>query len=470
MFPLIRQHWRYFLFFALLGITLRLFLIFQYPVVAGDGLVYGDIAKNLLNHHAFGFSTETGVSPTWIRLPGYPFFLAIMFKIAGMEHYRAALLVQLAVDVVSCMLIAGLTWETLGRVQRPQRDRAALIAFALAALCPFTANYTAAALTETWTIFLTALAFYAFARALHEEASEFRWWVICGLAIGLGLMFRPDHGTVLIAIGGWVLWRFLRGPLRWQEFKRGVVLGALVLVFLVPWTIRNWRTMHGFQPLAPYHAADPGEYVPAGFDRWAKSWLLDFISVERISWHVDGEPIDPGQLPGRAWDVDPVGTRSALDAYNDSLALTPAIDAQFEQLARERIAAHPIQYYALFPALRVADMWLRPRTELLPIETDWWNYENHEGESQIAVALGALNLLFLLAAVIGAVRSRGMTTPGVLVVGLSFVFLRTLLLGTLETPEPRYTLEMFPIVLILAAMAFTRLRSGESPAGHVRGS
>jgi hypothetical protein len=34
---------------------------------------------------------------------------------------------------------------------------------------------------------------------------------------------------------------------------------------------------------------------------------------------------------------------------------------------------------------------------------------------------------------------------------LLFVLLRSAFLGTLENPEPRYTLECFPVVLVLAA-------------------
>jgi len=34
--------------------------------------------------------------------------------------------------------------------------------------------------------------------------------------------------------------------------------------------------------------------------------------------------------------------------------------------------------------------------------------------------------------------------------------LRTALLGTLENPEPRYTLECFPIVLALAGIGISR--------------
>jgi hypothetical protein len=35
---------------------------------------------------------------------------------------------------------------------------------------------------------------------------------------------------------------------------------------------------------------------------------------------------------------------------------------------------------------------------------------------------------------------------------LGFVALRSIFLGTLENPEPRYTLECYPVVIILAAI------------------
>src|SRR6266852_9531741 len=37
---------------------------------------------------------------------------------------------------------------------------------------------------------------------------------------------------------------------------------------------------------------------------------------------------------------------------------------------------------------------------------------------------------------------------------LGFVVLRSLFLGTLENPEPRYTLECYPVVLAFAGVAF----------------
>jgi hypothetical protein len=39
---------------------------------------------------------------------------------------------------------------------------------------------------------------------------------------------------------------------------------------------------------------------------------------------------------------------------------------------------------------------------------------------------------------------------------VAFVVLRSLFLGTLENPEPRYTLEMFPVLIVFAAARLAR--------------
>jgi hypothetical protein len=36
---------------------------------------------------------------------------------------------------------------------------------------------------------------------------------------------------------------------------------------------------------------------------------------------------------------------------------------------------------------------------------------------------------------------------------LLFLLIRSVFLGTLENPEPRYTLECYPVVILLAALA-----------------
>src|SRR5947208_2057897 len=175
-------------------------------------------------------SDGNGVQPTYIRLPGYPAFLAFTFKIAGMEHYRAALFTQMVVDTASCYLIAALAWllaQSREALAEPRGESAALLAFALAALCPFTASYAAAALTETWSIFFTALALVLAGFAIRSQDAK-RLWAACGLALGAGIMFRPDNGMLLAIIGGCLLWQFLRGPRRLSALRAGVIVALMV--------------------------------------------------------------------------------------------------------------------------------------------------------------------------------------------------------------------------------------------------
>src|SRR6266699_1256943 len=102
------QNFRYFLLAILAGIALRLFFIFRFPGITTDSFVYGDIAKNWLQHGIYGLSEPEEISPTYIRLLGYPAFLAFIFAIFGMEHYRAVLVTQMFVDIGTCFIIADM--------------------------------------------------------------------------------------------------------------------------------------------------------------------------------------------------------------------------------------------------------------------------------------------------------------------------------------------------------------------------
>src|SRR5262249_252092 len=124
----------------------------------------------------------------------------------------------------------------------------------------------------------------------------------------------------------------------------------------------------------------------------------------------------------------------------------PALNLRLHHLARERVRANPLRYYVLLPVARSVDMWVRPRTEMLPLDTRWWEYEDDMQDCVIATVWGALNLLFLAAAVTR--RGRG-PRPRYLAFMMLFVLLRSSFLGTLANPEPRYTLECYPVVLLL---------------------
>ena len=55
--------------------------------------------------------------------------------------------------------------------------------------------------------------------------------------------------------------------------------------------------------------------------------------------------------------------------------------------------------------------------------------------------------------VVGVIRGRPIRWLGLFIL---FILLRSLFLGTLENPEPRYTLECYPAVIVLASAALAR--------------
>ena len=449
-----RGPWLYTLLVLAAGAALRLWFIHAHPQVQGDSLVYGDIAANWLAHGIYGHSVGhpsglTTIEPTLVRLPGYPAFLALCFAVFGVANYQAVLYLQALIDLVTCLLIAGLAGKVCG-------PRAAGIALLLAALCPFTATYVACPLTETLSIFCVALGFRALAEVL--ERPRLQWTAALIFSWSFATLLRPDGALLAV-----VLWTALivygRKSLGFSSALRlALTSGLLSLLPFVAWTVRNARTFHVFQPLAPRYANDPGEFGSPGFVRWTRTLTADFTTTNEIYWAGNSDRIDPANLPARAIDNAAQGeeTRRLLQDYNSITTLTPEIDARFAQLAQDRINAHPFRYYVTLPLLRLADMWLRPRVETMNIQLRWWQYAQHPAETRVALYFGALNLAYLVAAFLGALRWPRMA--GAMV---SLIILRSLLLATLEAPEPRYTLECFPVVIVLAACYFcTRLVPG----------
>jgi 4-amino-4-deoxy-L-arabinose transferase-like glycosyltransferase len=457
---LVRQHFRFFLVATLAAFALRLFFVFRFPAVVTDSLVYGDIAKNWLQHGVFGLSGINEVSPTYIRLPGYPAFLAVIFTVFGMEHYRAALVVQTFVDIGTCFLIADIA-------RRCVSARTARIAFLLAALCPFLATYAAAVLTETWEIFFTVLALDLALVGL-AGLGQARVWLGCGLAIGGAILLRPDGGLLLAAMALGLLILLVARPRQSAELstpsaviKAVLVVALAAFVPLIPWTVRNLRTFHEFQPLAPRYANQADDFVPRGFNRWVKTWMANYASVEEIYWAVPGSPVDADNLPTRAFDSEDQldQTQQLFDDYNKSVHVTPDLDARFAGLAAQRIQHSRLRYYVWLPALRVADMWLRPRTEMMPCSTRWWEFDEEPKWLALGIVAGILNLAYIGAALLGLMRAR--FAPALILL-LTFVVLRSVFLATLENPEPRYTMECYPVIIVLAAAALQSWKREQS--------
>jgi hypothetical protein len=454
------------------GAWMRLWMLKALPQLSGDSLLYGGMAKNLLLHGQFAITDGSGVvHETLIRLPGYPLFLAMCFRVFGVENYNAASYMQIVLELVGCLLLADFV-----RLIAPAgiKQGAAQWTLWISALCPFTSAYAVAPLTETPTLVAISLALWAMAR-FHARPG-WRYALTFTFAVVFAAMLRPDGALVGVALLPALvpaLVPTLVPTLAWGLRRRAAKdhAGAqatanqsrpahplrmaivCVLLAMLPfglWTARNWRVFHVFEPLAPRYATDPGEPINPGWQRWMKTWCLDFVSTYEVYWNVPGSTLDLSKLPSRAFDspAQYAETSAIVADYDDNgQDLSPQLDARFAQLAEERVKAHPLRYYVWLPLGRVADMWLRPRVENLNIDLDWWVYSHHYAETRFSWAYAALNAAYLLLAVAG-LCFRPRYWPWML---LYFV-LRSAMLATIEAPEARYTLECFPMLFTLGGI------------------
>ena len=136
--------------------------------------------------------------------------------------------------------------------------------------------------------------------------------------------------------------------------------------------------------------------------------------------------------------------------------MTPEIDAGFAQIGQERRARAPLRYYVVLPLKRAMTLWFDTHSqyypfngELLPL-TDL-DYDIHQ-QYWLPLFAGLTALYSLLGVVGGWLlwHSRDHNARRWLLLAALLIFLRLGFFATLENPEPRYTVEIFPFLIILA--------------------
>jgi 4-amino-4-deoxy-L-arabinose transferase-like glycosyltransferase len=361
-----RKKWLVFLALLSLAAGFRISVAHWLPNDApDDGRVYAQIARNVLEQHVYSHAAEAPFVPSLIRLPGYPLFLAGIYSVFGHGNNGAVRIAQALIDTATCALVALLAfyWQP----DEKRKRATAIAALTLAAVCPFTTIYSATILTEVPTNFLVMAMCLAATLAFRAEnlKRSLRWWLASGFFGGLAVLLRPDSGLFAGAIGITLviagiapIWSAVAGaarhrfgstietsqaaePKRRRRFalpahsktlSRTIAAGTLFslafVLVLVPWTIRNARVFHRFQPLAPSHGEMPDEYVSRGYFQWLRTWLDDEAYVGPFLWSLDSEPITVDDVPPSAFDSAEEKDRVAalLDKYNhppDSQAANP---------------------------------------------------------------------------------------------------------------------------------------------------
>jgi hypothetical protein len=462
------------------ALGLRLLFVFRFPGSAGDSDLYIQLARVWADHHLYGLFLNGLPVPTDLRMPGYPAFLAGVALLFG-RTLRAVLLSQAFLDVITCFLTAALAAEL---APARSRRRVWIAGLWLAATCPFLANYTAVVLTEVLVTLLAMAAMYFFVLGLGQPAAPLALrdadnhltpfaLALCGAFLtGLATLVRPEMPLLFgVAV---VIYMFRVG--RRLGVRKTILFAAamagIFLLPLLPWAVRNKITLQKTQFLAPRYATLPDEYAPLGYDAWTATWLERYRDVYLSLWKIGEEPLNIDDLPATAFDSPEEKARVSdlISQYNESPALeiSPDLDRQFAEIARERTQRNPLRTYVRVPFERALTIWFTPRTELMDIDGKIWPLREQWADSHANVIvtgtfalLGYLYIALAFAGIWTAGRANeppaGSNLWGIAFL-LAYFVARTAFLTTVETPEPRYVISCYPGVLAFIALLGARNR------------
>jgi hypothetical protein len=156
-------------------------------------------------------------------------------------------------------------------------------------------------------------------------------------------------------------------------------------------------------------------------------------------------------------------TAASDQAGDQAVEMTPEIDAGFAQIARERIVRHPVRYYLWLPLKRAHSLWFDTHSQYYPFEGELLPLDNldYDIHQQYWLPLfAALTAVYTLLGIAGGWflwRAGSFISRQWVLLAALMIFLRLGFFATLENPEPRYVVEIFPFLSILGGIAALRI-------------
>ncbi|HEX2103714.1 MAG TPA: phospholipid carrier-dependent glycosyltransferase [Solirubrobacteraceae bacterium] len=210
-----------------------------------DALDYDGHAVSIAQGEGYSDELAHG-RPTAFRPPGYPYVLGAVYNLAGVEHepeHERVHVARRAQAVIGTLLvaIAGLLaaqlWGPL----------VALAATALGAVYVPLVTMSGTVMSEPlFTVFMLAslCAVIQHRRSPHR----LRWALVAGLLAGASILTRAN-AVILLAPLAFAAWDVRP---RWsaRALAAPVALVVVAALTLVPWTVRNHRTLHTFVPVS----------------------------------------------------------------------------------------------------------------------------------------------------------------------------------------------------------------------------
>jgi len=205
------------------------------PVYGDDAGWYEFIGRALSAGR--GFVNLSGEA-TVFWPPGYPLFLAGIYKLFGGPDVKVALLFNALLSGGTVLLVYA-----IGR--RAFDERTAVLGAALVALFPSLIFLTGITLSETLFTFLMFLGVWLVIEA--DRRPNGLLFIPAGLVVGYAALTRGQAALLPLAfIPFWGVFFH-----RWRPaLLRAVILGSLAALVVLPWAIRNYLESNSFVPIS----------------------------------------------------------------------------------------------------------------------------------------------------------------------------------------------------------------------------
>lgn len=390
--------------------------------------------------------------PEVIRTPGYPAFVAVIYRLFGQRTLPVAI-AQALVFVLICLLV----FTTARRVAG---ERVATLAAFMTALFPPLPYYGALVLTEVWTTFVLMLAMLACLRAIGRD--RFSDFILAGVLFSATTMVRPAF--VLLPFGLAIAMPLLVASERSRPRRLGQ-WGAFALaaaLTLTPWFTYNYVYLGSFT-LSPAGGIGRGLWEGTWQGRWSGRSHNDLTQTAALD--IGAEEVDRRTREIAAREaVAPDQMLAYVHEWRDIRKIWETPTDPMER-ARARVVADQHYRRAAVQHIR-QDPWGWVQRRLTRGLFILWasdipvRYTDINQLDPLAIRLFWLVQVLLLglaaAGLAVLVHQRRFTAAALLVLPLLYV-------TGVHLPllcETRQSLPVKPLIILLAAIAVSALASG----------
>lgn len=428
----------------IIALVVRLYPVLKSPEqyrsgigVFGDSFAYHYIGYNVYSGNGFSatndgtaFGTNYPKKDIWYepaitRGPGYPIFLAAVYKFFGnaedMKHvkrwkhnWQKVRIAQCVVDAFTCLLVFFLVRFISSHSYLP-----ALIASIIYCFSFYNIFYSWEILSESIAAFLLTFALLLCVAAVKNEGKM--WHVFSGMGIGLVTLVRPEYILFLAVFSGYIF------AINRHEFigvakKIGlIVLGTAVII--LPWTARNYLV---FRQLIINNVGGIGYSLYLGTFETKDNWKDWRKFPEEVFYDKEEK--------AKAYMLTEENTRY----YSSGSIKIQRSEKEFTKMALKRIKRDP---------MRCIKVWITSAPRL-------W-YQNHIQMYEKKEPSGKWFIFYFIAGAIALFTARREERKLMSPLWLAFCYL-TLLFMPLHI-EARYGVPLMPAIICLAGMGLGNL-------------